>query len=318
MTSINSQILIWAREVSGTTIEQSYEKFSKQKIDDWESGNDYPTYSQLKQLCEFYRKPVAVCFMPEPPKMKSVRPSFRTFPYEYDSIFNRNLQKHIDEARAHQIYLYELNENKNENLKIFYDDESPLNTVAAKFRMLLDAPLEEQKRIKSNSDAFEYWRDKFYYLGIYVFKSAFQDLSISGFCLYDELFPVIYINNSFSFTRQIFTLFHEAFHLFNKTSGIDIFDDTNLLRLSSIESKKIEINCNKFAGAFLVPDAEFDNLVLTNKPTDPNIEKLSNLYCVSREVILRKFYDRKLISKSYYQEKSSDLIKHKRPTKDFL
>ena len=49
--------------------------------------------------------------------------------------------------------------------------------------------------------------------GIFVFKDAFRDDSVDGFCLVHEQFPVIYLNNSRSAVRQIFSLFHELAHL---------------------------------------------------------------------------------------------------------
>ena len=95
------------------------------------------------------------------------------------------------------------------------------------------------------------WRSAFYNCGIYVFKDAFKEEKFSGFCLYDNQFPVIYINNSMSFSRQIFTLFHELCHIILKTSGIDKTDDDYLNRLS-IDNKEIETFCNSFDGEFLV------------------------------------------------------------------
>ncbi|MCP4567564.1 MAG: ImmA/IrrE family metallo-endopeptidase [FCB group bacterium] len=75
---------------------------------------------------------------------------------------------------------------------------------------------------------------------------ASPELPFSGFCLYDETFPVIYINNSQPATRQIFTLFHELAHLLLRTGGIDTPNDEYIQHLQG-EAKQIEISCNQFA-----------------------------------------------------------------------
>ena len=61
--------------------------------------------------------------------------------------------------------------------------------------------------------------------------------------------------------------------------------------------------CNKFAGAFLVPDDDFDIKINKQSVNDTTIRDLANHYCVSREVILRKLLDRKLITQTFYEEK---------------
>ena len=94
MTSINPQILVWCREASGVSFEEASKKFGADRLSNWENGVDHPTYTQLQQLCDFYRKPVAVCFFPEPPVFKSLSTSFRTIPSIIkDNLLNRNTIK---------------------------------------------------------------------------------------------------------------------------------------------------------------------------------------------------------------------------------
>lgn len=318
MTSINPAILVWARQMSGTTIEEAYAKFGRERLAAWESGAEYPTYLQLKSLCDYYRKPVAICFFPEPPVVKNIPSSCRTLPNQLHSLFSRNLVKSIDDARVMQLNLYELHEGVNPaggafNNMVF--DVSDIHRTAEQLRQLLQAPLAEQKRIVRLEDALEYWRDKFYAIGIYVFKDAFKDNAVSGLCLYDDVFPIISINNSFAVSRQIFTLFHEAYHLIAKTSGIDIFDDADLRRYGVGADARVERFCNQFAGAFLVPDDDFRIASAKRAPTDANVSALASTYSVSREVILRKYFDAGRITQADYEERSAgytkDYFRHK-------
>jgi len=93
------------------------------------------------------------------------------------------------------------------------------------FRRLLGFPLSAQKARKSTKIVFEIYRERFYDLGISVFKESFKDNSVSGLCINDTTHPVIMVNNSMSFARQIFTLFHELYHLISDTSGAEIIRD---------------------------------------------------------------------------------------------
>jgi len=150
------------------------------------------------------------------------------------------------------------------------------------------------------------WRSAFYECGIYVFKDAFKVKNFSGFCLYDEQFPVIYINNSMSFSRQIFTLFHELFHIILKTSGIDKTEDDYLARLSS-NNREVETLCNSFAGEFLVPNDNFKEELRGKELDEKNISNLAKRYNVSREVIYRKLLNLNKISKSLYESIHNEL-----------
>lgn len=308
MTSINPNILIWCREVSGVSFEEASVKFGRERLSAWENGGDFPTYSQLQQLCNFYRKPVAVCFFSEPPEYKNIPASFRTVPDVFGcSLFDRNVCKLIDDARTLQLNLYELNESENPAYIWFASRSfnSDLVSMAGELRQLFDVPLDRQKRIKKTSDHFEFWREKFAEFGIYVFKEAFGTESISGFCLYDDKFPVIYINNSLSFTRQIFTLFHELCHIIFKTSGIDILNDKSYHDSLDAPDLEIERKCNAFSSAFLVPDDDFVKQIKGKQPSEELVSNLADIYGVSREVILRKFLDLGRVSAREYAERSA-------------
>lgn len=312
MTFINPSMLVWAREESGIRIEDAMEKFGADKIAAWENGDDYPTYSQLKDLCKYYRKPVAVFFFPEPPVLEKITASCRTLPMNMDLIFDRNITKLLDEARIMQLNLYELNENENPLIHKIYNEDFDcfdIKSVAKKMRRILNINLEQQKKIKKYDDAFELWRESFYQIGIYVFKTAFKDDDVSGFCLYDDKFPIIYINNSFSLSRQIFTLFHELYHLLYKTSGIDFFKDPHNASYHSKSDEIIETYCNRFAGEFLVPDDDFELNIKGKLFSEMLVERLANTYCVSREVILRKFLDIDYIDKEEYSLMREEYLK---------
>ncbi|MDR0919424.1 MAG: ImmA/IrrE family metallo-endopeptidase [Oscillospiraceae bacterium] len=315
MTSINPQMLIWAREVSGTSLHEAEEKFGR-KLAEWETGKEFPSYAELKKIGDYYRKPIAVFFFPEPPKLKNIPASCRTLPIEGSQLFDRNLTKVVDWARSMQLNLYELHHNINPSpykLSQIEFDLTSLDATSNQLRSILGISLEKQKKFNKRDTAFEQWRSSFLELGIYIFKNAFKNDLISGFCIYDSEFPVICINNSFAHSRQIFTLFHELYHLICKTSGVDLLDDSSLENQEIDQNNKInfeiEQKCNRFAGAFLVPNSDFLNISKTMRFTDEQIIECSDLYSVSRDVILHKLLENKIINYGFYLEKSEQFRK---------
>lgn len=107
----NPIILKWAREASNYSVEEVAKKMGQEvsAIEAWESGQKSPTYVQLEKLAhDYYKRPVALFFFPEPPKIESPRQQFRTLPgSEYDKISPRVLQL-VRRAQAMIINLQEL------------------------------------------------------------------------------------------------------------------------------------------------------------------------------------------------------------------
>jgi Zn-dependent peptidase ImmA (M78 family) len=178
-------------------------------------------------------------------------------------------------------------------------------------REYLGIPLEEQLAWRSKEVAFSHWRDALESAGVFVFKDAFRQDEISGFCLYDQHFPLIYINNSLAWARQVFTLFHELAHLMFRTGGIDKVRDDYIEHLRATD-RRIEVFCNALAAAFLVPDNDFEKRIGRAPVDEKRIGKLSNLYSVSREVVLRKLLDRERVSQSDYERLSARWIEEAR------
>ena len=317
--SINPNILTWARKLSGYSINTVVQKLNRKRITaetikGWESGTDSPTYLQLERLAyEIYKRPLAVFFFPTPPEEETPEQSFRTLPkFELDKISPR-IRALIRSARAMQLNLAELYENEKPVqlpllTQIEFQKSIPIDILAQKLRSLLDISLTDQKSWKNPESAFENWRKSIQNHGVFVFKNAFKDDAISGFCLQEELYPLIYINNSNPHTRQQFTLFHELAHLMNRTSGVDFRSDKFISRLSG-ENRQIEIKCNKFAGEFLVPSIDFENEIQGIRINSDSIADLAKLYNISREVILRKLLDTNKISKNYYDTQVEQMAK---------
>jgi len=316
---INPDVLVWARKSANLLEEDVASKMNKSLdvIKAWEKGDTSPTYIQLETLAyTVYKRPVAIFFFPEPPEETTPKKSFRTLPETVIEEFPPNFLKVFRRGQAMQINLEELTNGQNPMpKKIFrdlsFDLHSNVGIIVDKVRKYLGVDIKTQISWSSTETAFKKWRSAVEEKGIFVFKEAFREDEISGFCLYHQEFPIIYINNSMSKTRQIFTLFHELTHLLFKTGGVDKKDDTFIGRMRG-DNRRIEVLCNRFAGELLVPKGDFDTVISGLRISEQTIEKLANRYKVSRELILRKCLDRGLIDQAYYEENSHRWIKEAR------
>ena len=301
INGINPDILKWARERSGHTVETIAAALNKNIsiVNDWESGERVLTYVQLETLADKYKRPIAIFFFPEPPEEENIgeNPTLR-------SSDNDRLDPYIHillrQAYARQISLMELNFGANPSEKKIFRDlqtratDSP-TALAQQTRLYLNISINKQTKWSSASEALDNWRDSVEENGIFVFKNAFKDDSVDGFCLVHDEFPVIYLNNSRLPVRQIFSLFHELGHLLLGENGIT--------RRAKPINGNIEKFCNQFASECLVPSDDLETQLNFSVYNDNTIKILADRYKVSRPVILLKLVNKGIFTQEYYNER---------------
>lgn len=301
---VTRSVITWARERAGFSVEEATENFAK--IAAWEAGEAFPTYPQLERLADAFKIPIAVFFFPEPPDLPPISESFRTLPAEEFEQIPRRVKFLLRKAQALQINLSELCQAQNPAERLITSDlefavNVRLEVMAREVRDYIGVSLEEQCAWGTDDDALKNWRQALSDVGVFVFKDAFRVPEYSGFCLYDEVFPVIYVNNSAVKTRQIFTFFHELAHLLFHTSGIDTIKDEYIPALPA-PARRIEILCNQFAAQFLVPEAAFRDAFAGNDASEETAELLAARFHVSREFVYRRFLDQGRITQEAYIE----------------
>lgn len=301
MRGVNGEMIRWAREYYNMTQERASSAIgvSIEQYKKWELGQEYPTYAKLKKISAVFRKPSAIFFLPSPPRIPVSKGELRTLPNTVVSKFSKNIIIQFEKAKAYQLNLKDLYGEKKSIIAQRNQFPNDQNSLCIFLRQKIGITLSEQKAERNSSTLFEKFRKKLYELGIYVFKDAFKDESISGISLNDDDYPVIIINNTMSFARQIFTLFHEIFHLISDTSGVEIIRDDYYIELNA-QQEKIERACDSFANAFLVPIDDFVREIGNNTADEMQIERLATLYSVSKEAIMYKLYMMKKITSSEY------------------
>lgn len=316
---VNSDILTWARKSEGYSLEDLESEFPK--LASWESGEEYPSYGRLEALAKKYHRPIAIFFFPEPPEEERIEKSLRAISEEDIVNLSPRVRYLFRKAKSFQLNLKELlNEDQGSQLKKLEWMKSlprtDMKTLASAVREKLGVTLKTQKSWQDSEDAFRQWRDILAENGVYIFKEAFSRKKpkqpkpndpIAGFCIYDELFPIIFINNSHSDSknRQIFTIFHELAHLILKENYLDVFDK-RFWELENNDPAHIEVKCNAFASHFLLPNDDFSSQINPDNLNDDIISKMADTYHVSRYVILRRLLDNQAIDSGTYEQKTRE------------
>jgi Zn-dependent peptidase ImmA (M78 family)/DNA-binding XRE family transcriptional regulator len=316
VAGIQPEIFRWARKTCGLSVADVAQilKRPSEEIEAWESGEEAPTYAQLEKLAyKIYKRPLAVFFLPFPPEEAMPQREFRTLPDADLETLSRDTYLHIRRAHAYQIALKELFDNRNPADRCIWQSlvvssSKRVAEQATAIREFLGITIEDQTAWKSDEIALKKWRQAIENTGVFVFKAAFKQEDISGFCLMDENLPVVYLNNSTSKTRQTFSLLHELAHLLIGVNGLSKFDTRYIDRLPQVE-KKVEQFCNAVAAEVLIPNADFLQQAAQfpaaiEKATDELFSNLAARYGVSREAVLRRFLDQGRVSKGFYEDKA--------------
>ncbi|HXE95839.1 MAG TPA: ImmA/IrrE family metallo-endopeptidase [Dongiaceae bacterium] len=315
VSGIQPAVLKWARLSLGLAVCEVAIKLKRKEIEieEWESGTSTPTYPQLEKLAyEIYKRPLAVFFLPSPPQETTPAKEFRTLPDADLQHLLPDTHLHIRRAHAFQLALTELFEGQNpadqpiwKHVRLLTD--SAIINQAASIRQTLGISLSDQIKWRDEDVALKQWRIAIENAGIFVFKDSFKQKAISGFCLSDASFPIIYLNNSTTKTRQVFSLMHELSHLLLSINGISKFDKSYINDLSQRE-KAIEQFCNAISAEILIPITDFNeqtkNLEHVEHLDENVFADLARRYGVSREAILRRFYDQGRVGQKCYEEKS--------------
>jgi len=122
---------------------------------------------------------------------------------------------------------------------------------------------------------------------------------VLGFSIHHDICPIIFVRKQASEARQLFTLAHELGHLLlHKNHYIDG-------EAEFYSNADHEVEANKFAGHFLVPDERLSEVLDRERPS--NVAEYSNWLSpqtkalgVSIETVLRRLLDSGRLSESNY------------------
>jgi len=307
-------ILQWARERMNYTVEQAAQKLGKDvaHILDWESGTGFPTYPQLEKLADFYRIPVAVFFFPSPPELEDAKLNFRLLPIKEREKIDPDTLQTAYHGEAIQDLLKEAHDGINPSRSpvhkiVSLDITENMAEKALAIREAIGINMEKQSSWKSYQEAFHAWRSAVEENGIYIFQHHFAQSIIDGFCIADEDFPIMFLDNQKIETRKIFTIAHELAHIFLGVNSITV-EDTDFINDLDAQDQAIEMFCNRIANEILIPQSDFQNQFSQKSVTDDGFYKnASRRYWVSKQVILYKCLNLNWVDYSQFENIMGDV-----------
>lgn len=310
---INPEIIKWARESSGFSIEEIAKKIktTEEKYKKIESGIKSPTFKQLDLLANYFKRPVAVFFLPRPPEEPSFASSFRILP-KTEQEFSKELKLAIRKTRYYQSIANSLWKDlgmaTNSAIIKRTLNDNPIE-IAKKEREKIGISVEEQYKWQNSYVAFNFWRGSIESKNILVFQFKFPIKDARGYSLMDKEPPVIAINSSDNILARIFTLFHEYAHII---LGItEIYSGEEEINLD----KEVENWCDRFASEFLLPeeklkiDNNFQIYIKTRKLSSEIIDNLSKKFKVSKKAVLTRLRTLDLIGYDVYRRELETLQK---------
>lgn len=322
---IEPSLLRWARESIGYSLDEAAAKIKPsggvERLEAWEAGEGAPTVAQLRKIAEVYRRPLAVFFLPEPPRDFMAMHDFRRVPGAEAGRWSPNLHSAVIRAGEQREALRELAE-------ILGEDPSPVPEVgisedpevlAGRIRDLIGIPLAEQIEWRRPDVALRTWIAAVEATGVLVLQTQKVDVDeMRGFALSDDSVAVIVLNGGDSRRGRIFTLIHEFVHVVLHSSGVcDLFP----VERATSETDRTEVFCNQVAASVLLPEDEFlaDRLVADRDGEDWDdmlLRQLGDRYGVSREAILRRLLTLGKTTFDFYRQKRQEFIDEYREIKE--
>jgi len=220
----------------------------------WCEGKTNPVLplTKVEKLSEAFKRPLAAFLLSKPPEEIATLPDFRKLPGAKED-FSRETHLAIRKARRLQKIRRELMENLGNDVRVKIRNRTIQDNpeiVANDERV--DLPLDmAQINTSTPTKLFQIWRDWFERKNITVLQLKMPVEDARGFSLTDIEPFVIVVNESDAPKAKIFTLFHEYGHILLNESAVCNRDSDEI---NDKKIKKIEQWCNRFAGAFLVPE----------------------------------------------------------------
>jgi Zn-dependent peptidase ImmA (M78 family) len=322
---IDPSLLRWARESIGYSLNEAAVKLrlrgGVEQLEAWEEGDGGPTVAQLRKVAQVYRRPLAVFFLPEPPRDFQAMHDFRRVPGAQGGRWSPNLHSAVIRAGEQREALRELAEALGEDPSPVPEVEISEDTdaVAARIREVIAISLDEQVGWGRPDVALKTWIAAVEATGVLVLQAQGIDVDeMRGFALSDDSVAVIVLNGGDSRRGRIFTLIHEFVHVVLHSSGV-----CDLLPIESAKSEadKTEVFCNQVAASVLLPTREFlaDRLIANREGEDWDdllLKQLQDRYSVSREVILRRLLTLGKATFRLYREKRQEFIEEYKALKE--
>jgi Zn-dependent peptidase ImmA (M78 family) len=283
----------------------------------WKNAEAQPTYAQIENISNKIHIPLGYFFLKTPPEEELPILEFRTLNSTTVPKPSRDLIDTYYQMAAIQNWMQDyLLEQGNERLPFVSscNHERKPEIIAASIRNAIGLDKDWYTQSQNSKASFDWLRELFESNGILILQNGvvgqnnYRKLSINefrAFTLIDEYAPLIFINNNDTTGGKLFSLLHEAVHIwlglysfYNEDFGI------------SFNTSQQETLCNAVAAELLVPNLFFidkwdniSNLVLKDK-----ITHIAKHFKCGEITIARRALDNNYISQPQYEKFVTDVI----------
>lgn len=268
---INPDVLRWARETSGLTLDAAAHKLQfkptgklspAQKLESIESGGSEVTRPLLIKMSKQYHRPLIAFYLDSPPIKGDRGQDFRQTSECYHQVDEGLVDSLVRDVRVRQNILRSALEDEDEADKLPFVGTSSikdgLKSISNSICNTLGFSLEEFRLQKDVASAFTYLRNKVEAVGVFVLiigdlGSHHTKISVDafrGFAIADNVAPFVIINDHDSRSAWSFTLLHELAHIWLGQTGIS----------GAFSENEIEKFCNDVASLILLPSHELSDL----------------------------------------------------------
>jgi Zn-dependent peptidase ImmA (M78 family) len=257
--SVQSSVLKWARTSAhiDETAAANRLGVSLDQLQAWERGDASPTFRQLETLAAFYKRPLSVMYLPEPP-------------IEFDPMreYRRLLESHGVATPTSLIHALQRVSEQQDVMQEIYDEENAPYPAISLAINLHTAVKEAGRLIRDwigldwdNQEKWAKQRSLVPRLSVLIeareiLVTQVQKLSLDvmrGCALIDHPFPAIMINGADAHTAKVFTLMHELVHIILSRNSISSFVPVTT-DLEVEPAGKVERFCNAVAAEALMPE----------------------------------------------------------------
>jgi Zn-dependent peptidase ImmA (M78 family) len=313
---VKPELLKWARTRAKVPLEDAAKatNVAVEKLQAWENGGDAPTLGQLRALAAKYHFPLAVFYLPEPPKDFAPLRDFRRLRDVEGEAISANLAFHIRSAYERRELALELFRDLNlgpHRFPLKAERRTSPEQVGQAIRNFLSVDSRSQLRAARQDKAFEFWRRRLEENDVLVFVISGPHWSVDliemrGFAIATPELPVIVVNGKdYSQGGKAFTLIHELAHVVLGESAISngAADDPEL----KPADRRVERFCDEVAAATLMPRElmmSFAEIAGAGERewSGDELKSIAGALGVSRHALLLRLVTLKRASWNHYRE----------------
>ncbi len=283
MPAVNPNVLVWAREAAGLSLQAAAAKLQisagGDRLAEYEGGLRAPTTPMLKKMAKAYRRPLLTFYLSAPPTRGETGEDFRSLP-QRETADEPLVSSLLRDVKARQSMVREvIEEEQQEGARElpYVGSMSTADSVASVLASIRDQLAIDRVEFRAQGSidaAFGYLRTKAEAAGIFVLLignlgTHHTNLEVSafrGFALADPVAPFVVINDQDATAAWSFTLLHEIAHLWVGASGVS----------GAYGESALERFCNEVASEFLMPAQELPLLDVTAAmPLDLQAERIT-------------------------------------------